>query len=101
MPNVTRTFTVAELEEIGVPRDLTEELAVADEQVSSGRWSETRRCLFRHDGRVWALYYQQGLTEYQEVDNFGWDDTVTATAVEEQQVTVTKWVPVVANQVTS
>jgi hypothetical protein len=26
MPNLTRTFTVAELEEIGVPHDLTEDL---------------------------------------------------------------------------
>lgn len=61
---------------------------------------ETRRCLFRHDGRVWAVRYQQGLTEHQECGPFEYlGDPVTATAVEERQVTVTRWVPVEAGEV--
>lgn len=100
MARLTRSFTVAELEEIGVPFDLPEELEVADDQVSSARWYETRRCLFRHEGRVWAVRYRQGLTEEQEIEPFEHysGGVVPATAMEERQVTVTRWLPVEAGE---
>ncbi|MEE4598257.1 hypothetical protein V2J94_41550 [Streptomyces sp. DSM 41524] len=95
MPEIRRTFTVAELEEIGVPHDLPEAAEVADDRVSSARWYETRRCLFRHDGRVWAVRYRQGLTEEQEMEPFEhYRDGVPATAMEQREVTVTRWMPV-------
>jgi hypothetical protein len=95
MAKLTRTFTAAELDAIGVPFDLPENAEVSDTQVSAGRWTETRRILFRHEGRVWAVAYRTGLTEEQEVEPFEhYADLVPATAMEERQVTVTQWLPV-------
>lgn len=94
MPEIHRTFTVDELEEIGVPHDLPEDVEVTDEQVSTGRWLETRRCIFRHEGQVWAVLYQRGLTESQYVMPFEYGEPVPAVAMEPREVTVTRWVPV-------
>lgn len=96
MPNRTRTFTIDELEEIGVPFDLADDIEVADEAVGSGRWNETRRILFRHDGDIWAVRYDVGLTEEQEVEPFhrAKEGMVTATAMEQREITVTKWMPI-------
>ncbi len=97
MPNITRQFTTAELDEIGVPFDLPEELEVSDRHLSSRRWVEVRELLFRHDGHVWRVTYQRGLTEYQEgTDPWCGESTVTATAMEQREVTVTQWLPVEA-----
>lgn len=93
MPNVTRTFTVAELEEIGVPFDLPDEIEVSRTLVDTERWSSVYELLFRHDGRVWAVDYEVGATEHQEVELFRYDP-VTATAMEQREVTVTRWLPV-------
>lgn len=102
---ITRTFTVTELEALGVPRytiderealgiphDLDENIAEADERLWANRYIETRRNLFRHDGRVWAVRYQRPLTD-DEVDTFK-TDPVPAVAMEEHEVTVTRWQPV-------
>jgi hypothetical protein len=108
MPNLTRTFTREELEAIGVPDEWTADegkLAkrLHEEQTDTRRWVSVHKLIFRaaDDGKAYAVYYEQGLTESQDdTDPWNYDDTVTATAVEEQQVTVTKWVPVVAAEVT-
>lgn len=93
MSHLTRTFSVEELEEIGVPFDLAEEEEVSRELVSSERWSEVYRLLFRYEGRVWAVEYEVGATEHQEVPAFRYP-VVTATAMEEREVTVKRWLPV-------
>lgn len=98
MPNLTRTFTVAELEAIGVPFDLTDDQVVSRELVGTERWSSVYELLFRLDGRVWSVKYERPATEHQEVPTFRYEP-VTATAMEERQVTVTKWMPVQAGEV--
>jgi hypothetical protein len=97
---ITRTFTVAEFEEIGVPFELdgdgcAEELQIR--HIESRRWAALKELVFRHpeDGIAYSVRYQVGLTEHQECDPF-YDDPVTATAVEQREVTVTKWLPVEA-----
>jgi hypothetical protein len=97
MAKLTRKFTIAELEEIGVPFELDDDQEVSDRQVESRRWVALHELLFRHDGQVWAVRYEVGLTEEQECEPFGTSDpeaVVTATAMEERQVTVTKWLPI-------
>jgi hypothetical protein len=95
MPNLTRTFTVDELADIDAlyAKDVNvlNEVEEVDDHGTS-----LKRCIFLHDGRHWEIYYsshgQNGVT---------WDDdVVTATAVEERQVTVTQWLPVETSGVT-
>lgn len=100
MATITRTFTVAELEEIGVPFELDGEGCAEEIQtrhIDSRRWSALKELTFRHpeDSKVYAVRYQVGLTEHQECDPFS-DDPVTATVMEQREVTVTKWLPVEA-----
>lgn len=103
----TRTFTHAELAAIGVPPDDPTDIAydehvLADEQIGILKYTATRRCVFEApDGGTYAVEYEAKLDvgdfELGDVgpDNQGWDgDTVEAVEVEEQQVTVTKWLPV-------
>jgi hypothetical protein len=105
MPNLTRTFTVAELKAIGVPHFTgatldtasTEDSRVLDEVVDvDDHGTSQHRRIFRHDGKHWQIYYWDhemgGVTRYCE--------PVTATAVEERQVTVTQWLPVETAEVT-
>lgn len=95
MAHRTRTFTPAELEAIGVPDELdcpgyaTE---LHNEQVDSRRWVAVHELVFRHpvDGLAYRVHYERGLT----ADPWDYDTTVTATVVEERQVTVTKWLPI-------
>lgn len=89
----TRTFTVAELAAIGAPFDLPDGVEVSRELIDTERWSTVHRLLFRHDGHVWAVTYEQGATEHQEVPEFRYDP-VTATLMEQREVTVTRWLPV-------
>jgi hypothetical protein len=104
MANLTRTFTREELDAWDLPgawADNSPEI-LHREQVDSRRWVSVNRLIFRapDDGKAYRLYYEQGLTESQEdTDPWNDDDEIEATAVEEQQVTVTKWVPVVAAEV--
>lgn len=101
MPNITRTFTRAELEAIGVPDKWNASGPAAEhlheEQIGSRRWVSVHWLVFRapDDGKAYAVSYEQGLTESQDgTDPWNDDDEVTATAVEERQVTVTQWLPV-------
>lgn len=99
----TRTFTVAELEAIGIPHRRTappegRAERLHEEQTDTGRWVSAHWLVFRapDDGRAWAVTYEQGLTELQDdTEPWGYGRTeVTATEVEERQVTVTRWLPV-------
>lgn len=98
MAPITRTFTIAELEEIGFPLDLPEGAELEDTLIDKRRWYENRRLVFRHDGQVWAAPYA---SEYQDDSGVDWHHNarggvVTATAMEQREVTVTKWLPVEA-----
>lgn len=105
---ITRTFTVAELAAIGVPPDQPEDVdysdvLLVDEPVTTLKYTAKRRCVFRADGWVWAVEYEAPIDagdydlDAYVPDDHGWyGDTVIATAVEERQVTVTRWEPVEA-----
>jgi hypothetical protein len=111
-PHLTRTFTVAELDAIGVPfkcpgpdspnpNRLAVELHC--EQVDSLRWVSVHELIFRapDDGKTYRVHYEQGLTEHQDsVDPWNDETTITATEVKPRQVTVERWLPVEATPVT-
>lgn len=104
---ITRTFTIAELLDLGVPPDSPEdveysETLLADEHVGVLKYSQKRRCVFEdEDGDAWAVEYEAPLemgdfeVDGDGTEGHGWyGDEVTATAVEQREVTVTKWLPV-------
>lgn len=99
MTALTRTFTVAELDEIGVPFELDGDDQCAQEiqtrHIESRRWAALKELIFRHpeDGLAYAIRYQEPLTEHQDCSPF-LGDTVKATVMEQRQVTITKWMPV-------
>ncbi|MFF1756145.1 hypothetical protein [Streptomyces sp. NPDC058266] len=102
-----RHFTPAELERLGVPPahpdDVDDEVLLADEFVTTLKYTASRRCVFRapDDGRTYAVTYEGDLDVGDfEVgggtpDGHGWyGDRVEAVEVEERAVTVTRWVVV-------
>lgn len=98
----TRRFTADQLEEIGVPNELPEDVEVPGlatelhrEQVDTRRWVSVHRLIFRapDDGKAYRVTYQQPLTEHQECETW-FDDEIEAVEMEQRQVTVTKWLPV-------
>lgn len=101
-----RTFTVAELAALGVPPDSPDDVQynpdlIADEHITTLKYSYLRRCVFRaSDGRTYAVEYEAEVDsgDYEHgpgPDNHGWyGATVEATEVEQQQVVVTRWLPV-------
>lgn len=103
----TRRFTRAELAALNVPPDDPDHIeydehVLADEYVTTLKYSAQRRCVFRaDDGNAYAVEYEGRLdTGDFEVagdgpPGYGWyGDTVEAVEVEEREVTVTKWLPV-------
>lgn len=103
----TRIFTVAELTALGVPPDTHDDLMVsdhliADEFVTTLKYSAQRRVIFRapDDGKTYAVGYEGRLDvgdfEYGDgPSGYGWHgDTVEGVEVEEEEITVTQWVPV-------
>lgn len=100
---VTREFTRPELAALGVPPDSPEDveysdILLADEHVTVLKYTQLRRCIFETDGRAWAVEYEAALEagdyDFEPPDDYGWyGTTVTATAMQERQVTVTRWVP--------
>ncbi|MFJ5890367.1 hypothetical protein [Streptomyces californicus] len=102
----TRTFTVAELADYGVPPSGPADIAydpdlLVDEFVATLKYTATRRCVFRaDDNRLYSVEYEASIDMGDfEVgagmpDNHGWQDTVTAVEVEERPVIVARWHPV-------
>jgi hypothetical protein len=98
----TRTFTIDQLDEIGVPFDCCTEpiegfaTELHREQVDTHRWTSVHELVFRapDDGKAYRVTYQRPLTEHQECDRWFGDDEITATEVEQQSVTVMRWCPV-------
>jgi hypothetical protein len=66
---------------------------VHDEQVDTRRWVSAHRVIVRRDsdGSLWALPYEQPLTEYQECDTFA-DSPVTVTRVRAKEVVTVEYV---------
>jgi hypothetical protein len=63
---------------------------IEDEFVGTSRWTNNHRMILKHDDKYYAVDYQQGATEYQDVDMFDdRDGTVEATEVEPVEVTTT------------
>lgn len=101
----TRTFTAAELNALGAPHELVPP-SLADEYPNTGvelhqvqtetrRWVSKHKLVFRapDDGKTYRVVYEQGLTEDQEdTDPWGNAPTIKATEVEQQPVTVMRWV---------
>ncbi|MBX7464908.1 hypothetical protein K1Y80_02280 [Streptomyces sp. MAG02] len=101
----TRAFTHQQLAAIGVPPDSPEDveysdMLLADETVTTLKYSQLRRCIFRANGRTWAVQYEAALDagNYDvgpPPDDHGWyGDTVEAVEVEAVEVTVTEWRPI-------
>lgn len=95
----TRTFTVAELKELGIPDKwrMAAGMELHREQVNTRRWVSVHQLVFRapDDGRAYAVTYENGLTENQsDTPPFGWGETeVVATEMVAREVTVTRWEP--------
>jgi hypothetical protein len=66
---------------------------VSDEVVDSTRWMNVNECIFKapDDGNLYRLYYESGLTEYQEVD---WYEELADPELLEEVYKVTKLVEV-------
>lgn len=103
----TRTFTIDELADLGVPPDSPGEddfsdYILADEHIDTLKYTQQRRCVFEDEnGDTWAVEYETELDmgDYEVgdggPDNHGWyGGTVEAVAVEERQVMITQWVEI-------
>ncbi|MFE7128927.1 DUF6011 domain-containing protein [Streptomyces sp. NPDC057617] len=101
-PTATRQFTREQLADLGIPpagpdeSDWTDAV-LADEYVSTGKYTQHRRVVFQDEDGEWAVEYEASLGGHQDEapDDHGWDsDLIEATAVEERFVLVPRWVPV-------
>lgn len=97
---ITRTFTVEQLRNWGLPTE-TEDVdypaqIIQDTYVGRRRWSEDRRCVFRapDDGLVYRVAYSVGLTEHQEERPWEYTNEVSGVRVMGQERTVIEWVVV-------
>jgi hypothetical protein len=97
----TRTFTVAELEALGLPWSEggpDSVIAHIEHNADERRWAAVHHIIFRSEDRLWRVEYFEGSTENQESGwGYGTRPTeVTAIEVEAVQVTFTKYQPVKA-----
>lgn len=103
----TRTFTIQQLAALGVPPDQPDDVEhsdtlLADDHVTTLKYTQQRRCIFAapDDGQTYAVNYEAPLDtgDYETgggmPDDHGWYGDVVAIAVEERQVTVTRWEPI-------
>ncbi|MGW4759634.1 hypothetical protein [Streptomyces chartreusis] len=88
----TRTFTLAELSALGVPYYLDAAVRVEDTQIDSTPSTQTRRVLFRHDGRVWAAQYRASQPGHPAVEPFE-VGPVALTPMTERAVLEKRWIP--------
>ncbi|WP_434593432.1 hypothetical protein [Streptomyces sp. A5-4] len=102
----TRQFTRAQLADLGVPPDDPQDIeysetVLADEPVTTLKYSMQRRCVFRtDDDKTYAVTYEGQLDagDYEvgpPPDDHGWySDTVEAEEVEQRHEIVRLWKPV-------
>jgi len=97
----TRTFTVAELEALGLPYmdGGPDTVIVARElHVDERRFADVHRVIFRHDGKLWRLDYFDHGSE-PSASHWSYRDhptEVTAQEVEAIEVTTVQYQPVKA-----
>lgn len=101
-----RTFTVDELDEIGVPYECGAFGGTATElhreQTDARRWYSVHELVFRapDDGKAYRVYYERGLTEHQD-DHGPWEYGATVVHADEvapHAKTVTEWRAVVTGE---
>lgn len=91
---LTRTYTAAQLEAIGVPY---EDGVIHEQETSeSHRWYTVRRIVFRDpaDGTTWLVLRADPATEMQENDwwiRYASADQIVCKRAVSREVTVTKW----------
>lgn len=90
MANVTRKFSVEELEEdYDLPWG-----AVSDEVADKHRWYTIHELVFKaDDGHHYEVNYMDPATEMQEGQDRWFDDPMTAVKVVEKEVVTKVWVP--------
>lgn len=88
---ITRNFTRAELEQLGLPYEGYDCKILANEMYDKSRWAIEYELVFRlpeqPEDEAWRVYYWKGATEYQEQDVWNDASTVTATLVRATPVT--------------
>jgi hypothetical protein len=90
MANVTRTFSVEQIEEMGLTWRVDAPV-VSTEEWDKLRWATVRRVIFEYESKLWEIFYNEPATEMQEGQEAFEEDPVTAYQVEPFQVTVTQY----------
>ena len=84
------TFTRDQLDELDLPDNLSD-----TEVIDEGRWSLTKTGIADFNGRHYRFEFEEPATEMQEgLDPWNDADQVEAVEVRQEQVVVTKWIPV-------
>ncbi len=66
---------------------------IEDEIIDNSRWSIQHRIVFKWtDGKYYQCYYSVGATEQQDESPWEYDDEVACIEVEQEEVTIKKWV---------
>lgn len=94
--DLTRTYTVAQLEAWDLPHPSSTGAYLDEEYASGHRWYEVQRVIFRDptDGTTWSLLRADPATEIQENDwwcRYRSAAEIVCKRVVPREVTVTKW----------
>jgi hypothetical protein len=90
MADVTRTFSVEQIEDMGLTWRVDAPV-VSTEEWDQHRWYTVRRVIFEFESQLWEIFYNDPATELQEGQDKFDEDPVTAYQVEPFQVTVTQY----------
>lgn len=87
---ITKNFDREYLEEIGLPYN-----ALFQQDLEERRWGTMVRCVFQHEGKLWAVDWYRPATEMQEGQD-DWDDQdpVPGYRVAPQPHITVSWEPV-------
>jgi len=69
--------------------------AIIDEVTTNNRWSIFHLIVFEYEGKFYKTHYSVGATEMQYESPWDDEDEIECTEVEEKEVIVKKWIPVV------
>lgn len=95
-PELTRTYTAAQLEAWELPHPSSTGAYIDEEYDAGHRWYEVQRVIFRDptDGTTWSLLRADPATEMQENDwwcRYTGADAIVCKRVVAREVAVTKW----------
>jgi len=65
MANVTRTFSVEQIEDMGLTWRVDAPV-VSTEEWDKLRWATVRRVIFEFESKLWEIFYNEPATEMQE-----------------------------------